>query len=164
MLVSSINSKITARLKKTRENNYISQRKTAQKLKISKSYYNYFETGERIITVSYLNDFCNLFHTTFDYILGLSNYNISTKKKYKINRELVSKRIKSVRKNHKLSQKALAKLMNTSQSTISAYENGKSLIITAFLFEMCSKLNISADYIIGRSNTIKIYIKEESSE
>ena len=155
-----MNSKITSRLKKIRENNDISQRQTALKLRISKSYYNYFETGERIITVNYLNDFCNLFHTTFDYVLGLSEFNVVTKKKYQIKKDLVSQRIKNIRKTHKLTQKALAKLLNTSQSTISAYENGKSLIITAFLFDICSKLNISADYIVGRSNTIKIYIKE----
>ena len=155
-----MNSKFTERLRKTRENNYISQRKTAQKLKISKTYYNYFETGERIITIFYLNAFCNLFSTSFDYILGLTDFNVVTKKKYKINTEIVSKRLKQIRKLKKLTQKDMAKLINTSQSTISSYENGKSLILTAFLFEICSKLNVSADYIVGRSNTIKIYIKE----
>lgn len=157
-----MNSKITERLKKVRENNYISQRKTAIKLNISKTYYNYFETGERIITIIYLNDFCNLFSTSFDYILGLTDYNVVSKKRYKINKELVSKRLKQIRKIKHLTQKDMAKLINTSQSTISSYENGKSLILTAFLFEICSKLNVSADYIIGRSNTIKIYIKESN--
>ena len=155
-----MNSKITERLKKVRENNYLSQRKTAMKLHISKSYYNYFETGERIITVIYLNSFCNLFSTSFDYILGLTDFNVVTKRKYKIDKEIVSKRLKQIRKIKHLTQKDVAKLINTSQSTISSYENGKSLILTAFLFEFCSKLNVSADYIVGKSNTIKIYIKE----
>ena len=155
-----MNSKITERLKKIRENNYLSQRKMAKKLKVSKTYYNYFETGERIITILYLNLFCNLFSSSFDYILGLSDTNIVSKKRYKINKELVSKRLKQIRKLHKLTQKDMAKLINTSQSTISSYENGKSLILTAFLLEICSKLNVSADYIIGRSNTMKIYVKE----
>ena len=155
-----MNSKITERLKKVRENNYLSQRKTARKLHISKTYYNYFETGERIITIIYLNSFCNLFKTSFDYILGLSEHNIVAKRKYEINKEVVSKRLKQIRKLRKLTQKDMAKLINTSQSTISSYENSKSLILTAFLFEICSKLNVSADYIVGRSNTMKIYIKE----
>ena len=157
-----MNSKITERLKKVRENNYLSQRKVAKKLHISKTYYNYFETGERIITIVYLNSFCNQFNASFDYILGLSDYNIVSKKHYKVNREIVSKRLKQIRKQHNLTQKDIAKLINTSQSTISSYENGKSLILTAFLFEICSKLNVSADYIIGRSNTSKIYIKESN--
>ena len=157
-----MNSKITERLKKVRENSYLSQRQTAIKLHISKSYYNYFETGERIITVIYLNSFCNLFSTSFDYILGLTDFNIVTKKKYQINKEIVCKRLKQIRKIKHLTQKDVAKLINTSQSTISSYENGKSLILTAFLFEFCSKLNVSADYIVGRSNTIKIYIKESN--
>ncbi len=157
-----MNSKITARLRMIRENNDLSQRKAALKLHISKSYYNYFETGERIITVSYLNSFCNQFHTTFDYVLGLSDYNVVTRKKYEIKKEIVSLRIKQIRKMHNLTQKDLANLINTSQSTISAYENGKSLILMAFLIEIASKLNVSADYIVGRSNTIKIYIKDKN--
>ncbi len=157
-----MNSEITTRLRMIREKNDLSQRKVAQKLHISKSYYNYFETGERIITVIYLNSFCNQFHTTFDYVLGLSDYNVVTKKKYEIKKEIVSIRIKQIRKMHKLSQKDLAKLINTSQSTISAYENGKSLILMAFLIEIAIKLNVSADYIVGRSNTSKIYIKDKN--
>ena len=157
-----MNSKITERLKKIRENNYISQRKTAKKLHISKTYYNYFETGERIITINYLNSFCNQFSSSFDYILGLTDTNIVAKRKYTLNSELISKRLKQIRKINKLTQKDMAKLINTSQSTISSYENGKSMIITAFLFEICSKLNVSADYLVGRSNTMKIFIKDSN--
>ena len=63
------------------------------------------------------------------------------------------------RKKHKLSQKVLAKLLNTSQSTISSYEHGNTMILTAFLYEMCTKLNVSMNYIVGKSNTIKVIIK-----
>ena len=146
------------RLAEIREKNDISQRKTACKLKISKSYYNYFESGERIIPLIRLNDFCNLFNVDFDYALGLSNYNISTKKITKLDKKLIGKRINEIRLMYKLTQNGLAEIMHTSQSTISSYEHGNTIILTAFLYEMCTKLNVSANYIVGKTNTIKVII------
>ena len=147
------------RLNEIREKNDLSQRKTAMKLGISKSYYNYFESGERIIPLSRLNDFCNLFHVDFDYTLGLTNHNIITKELKVLDKKLIGVRIKEIRKKHKLTQKALAELVNTTQSTISSYESGNTMILTAFLYEMCLKLNVSMNYIVGKTNTIKTIIK-----
>lgn len=147
------------RLREIREKYDISQRKTANKLGISKSYYNYFESGERIIPIARLNDFCNLFHVDFDYALGFSNHNIVTKRITVLDKKLVGKRINEIRTMNKLTQSDLAKLLHTSQSTISSYEHGKTIILTAFLYEMCSKLNVSANYIVGKTNSIKIIIE-----
>ena len=146
------------RLKEIRQKQNLTQRQIAQKLKISKSYYNYFETGERIIPVTRLNEYCNKFNVSFDYVLGFQEYPTNPPKNYKIKPDLISQRIKDIRKTHNLTQKQLADLLNTSQSTISAYESGKTLILTAFLYELCAKLNISADYIVGRSNVIETKI------
>ncbi len=146
------------RLRDIRENYDISQRKTAFKLKISKSYYNYFESGERIIPLIRLNDFCNLFNVDFDYALGLSKHNIVTKRIIKLDKKLIGKRILEIRKKNKLTQAELAEILHTTQSTVSSYEHGNTLILTAFLYEMCTKLNVSANYIIGKTNTIKIII------
>ena len=147
------------RLNEIREKHDLSQRKTAIKLKISKSYYNYFESGERIIPLSRLNNFCNLFHVDFDYTLGLTNHNIMTKELKTLDKKLIGERIKEIRKKHKLTQKDLAELLHTSQSTISSYEHGNTIILTAFLYEMCTKLNVSMNYIVGKTNTIKTIIK-----
>ena len=147
------------RLSEIREKHDLSQRKTAIKLKISKSYYNYFETGERIIPLARLNDFCNLFHVDFDYALGLSNHNIVTKELKRLDKKLIGIRIKEIRKKNKLTQSDLANLLNTSQSTISSYEHGKTMILTAFIYEMCTKLNVSVNYITGKTNTLKTIVK-----
>ena len=147
------------KLRDIRENYDISQRKTAMKLGISKSYYNYFESGERIIPLSRLNDFCNLFHVDFDYALGLSKHNIVSKKIFKLDNKLIGERIKEIRKKNNLKQSDLARIMHTTQSTVSSYEHGNTLILTAFLYEMCTKLNVSANYIVGKTNTIKIIIE-----
>lgn len=147
------------RLNEIREKHDLSQRKTAIKLGVSKSYYNYFESGERIIPLPRLNDFCNLFHVDFDYALGLTDYNVITKEIKVLDKKLVGSRIKEIRKKNKLTQKGLAELLHTSQSTISSYEHGTTLILTAFAYEMCTKLNVSINYIVGKVNTIKTIIK-----
>ena len=151
--------KLKLRFKEIREKYDFTQRQLAMKLNISKSYYNYFETGERIIPLVRLNEYCNLFHLTFDYVLGFTDKLTKPRKIYELDTELISQRIKEIRKSRKLTQKQLAELLNTSQSTISSYESGKTVILTAFLYEMCTKLNISADYVVGRSNIIKMASK-----
>ena len=147
------------RLNEIREKHDLSQRKTAIKLKISKSYYNYFESGERIIPLPRLNDFCNIFHVDFDYALGITPHNIMTKELKKLDKKLIGTRIKEIRCKNKLTQSGLAELVHTTQSTISSYENGNTMILTAFLYEMCTKLNVSMNYIVGKTNTINVIIK-----
>ena len=147
------------RLRDIRENYDISQRMTAAKLGISKSYYNYFESGERIIPLARLNDFCNLFHVDFDYALGFSKNNIVSKKIVKLDKKLIGQRIKEIRKKNKLTQADLAEILHTTQSASSSYEHGNTIILTAFLYEMCTKLNVSANYLVGKTNTIKIIIE-----
>ena len=144
------------KLKDIRENLELTQRKMANKLGISKSYYNAFETLERIIPVKRLNDYSNLFHISFDYVFELTKHNNVTKEIKEIDRKLVGIRLKEIRKMKKLTQKQLADILNTSQSTISSYEKGNSLILTAFLYQICHDFNVSADYIVGKTNTMKI--------
>ena len=144
------------KLKDIRENLELTQRKMATKLGISKSYYNAFETLERIIPVKRLNDYSNLFHISFDYVFELTKHNNVTKEIKEIDRKLVGIRLKEIRKMKKLTQKQLADILNTSQSTISSYEKGNSLILTAFLYQICHDFNVSADYIVGKTNTMKI--------
>lgn len=144
------------RIKEIRELNDYTQRTLAKTLKISKTNYNYFENGERIIPLNHLNNFCNLFNVSIDYVLELSNYNVTSKYNYQIDKKLIGSRLKELRKSHNKTQQYIAKLCNTSQSTISSYESGKTLILTAFILEICKEFNISADYLTGRSNIMKI--------
>lgn len=140
------------RIRDLRDEAYLSQVKVATILNVSKSTYARWETDEAIIPLVHLNDLCNYFNVSMDYIIGLSddnNYNITNKI---LNKELIGKRLKNFRKEKGLTQVALAKEIHTSHSTISGYESGKNMILTAFAYEICRKYNISMDYLTGRTD------------
>ena len=126
------------RLIDIREENELTQRKIAELLCVSKSTYARWETLEKIIPLKHLNNVCNKFNTSMDFIL-------------KIDKLLAGKRLKKIRLDNKLTQNNLANMLNTTHSTISGYENGKTFILTSFAYELCKKYNISMDWLCGRA-------------
>jgi DNA-binding XRE family transcriptional regulator len=64
-------------------------------------------------------------------------------------KEFFKRATKNDRKKNNLTQKELAIFLNTTPSTICAYEKGKTLILTSFAYQICKKYNISMDYICG---------------
>ena len=141
---------IFEKLKNLRENNDLTQRQIALKLNVSKSTYNRWETGETFIPLKHLNNLCNFYNLSMDYIVNLSNNKNYDNVKNEINKKIIGKRIYYLRKKFNLSQNDLAKLLNTSHSTISAYENGKTLILTVFAYSIATKFNVSLDWLCGR--------------
>lgn len=139
------------RLIEIRENNNLSQRDLASILNVSKSTYARWETQEQIIPLNRLVDFCNYFKVSMDYALNLSNENKYKKPISSLDRKLIGNNIKLIRKNFSLTQQNLADLLNTSHSTISAYEAGKTLILTIFAYQICLKYNISLDWLCGNN-------------
>ena len=135
------------RLRLIRENMDLSQRKMAEKLNVSKSTYARWETGENTIPLKHLANFCNLTNVNIDYATNLSNNKVLDKK-IKIDKIKIGKKLKEVRINNHLTQSELAKMINTTQSVISDYENGNTLIQTSFLIDTCNKCNISINVII----------------
>ena len=63
----------------------------------------------------------------------------------------IGKKIDYIRRDRGLTQEELANILNTTHSTISAYESGKTTILTAFAYEICKRYNISMDYLCGRT-------------
>ena len=61
-------------------------------------------------------------------------------------------RIKALREDNDLTQKALAKYLNIAQNTYSQYENGKREIPINMLIKLCQYYHVSADYILGLTN------------
>ena len=139
-------------LKDLRTEELLTQKDIANKLNISRSTYKDYELQIKIIPIEHLNTLSNIYNVSIDYILGLSDTKIKKKSKKNIDVELFKNRIKNFRKENKLTQEKLANTFNTSHSMISDYENGKKIISTPFLYTICKKYNISADYLLGKTN------------
>lgn len=142
-------------MKKIRDINRISQKEIANILNIARSTYNQYEQQYDIIPLKHLNNFCNYFNVSIDYI-----FNLSLEKKYideidNISTKVSSARIKALRKSMKLSQNELAKNLNIAPSMLCKYERGYYLISTATLYSLSKNYHISSDYLLGKTNKIK---------
>ena len=146
------------RLKELREENDLNFQNISNLLNIEKDTYGQYERQNVIIPIKHLNTICNYFDVSIDYILGFTNkinYN-NYQKEIDINK--VSNRLKEFRKDNNLTQEKLAKLLNVVKGTIGNYESARALIATPFLYTICKKYNISADYILGKVDEPK-YLK-----
>lgn len=72
--------------------------------------------------------------------------------KHTLNQKLIGFRLKTTRKKNFDTQVDLANFLKTSQSTVSAYESGKTLLLTAFAIQIVERYNISLDWLCGRKN------------
>ena len=131
-----------------RDNLDLSQREIAEKLNVSKSTYARWETGEKIIPLEHLIDFCNLTKTNLDYAIGLSEKKTQLSSDIIVDKNMIGNRLRELRLKNNLSEKVFAESINTVQSVISAYETGKTLIQTSFLYDICVKYNISSSFLI----------------
>lgn len=140
---------IAERLKDIRIENDLTQAQMAKILNTTQTSYNRWENNVELISLKKLTGVCNYFNTSLDYLIGITRNNIGNGK-HDLDYKLVGNNIRIFRKENNLSQKDLAILLNTSQSTISAYEAGKTIILTAFALEIVKKYNISLDWLCGR--------------
>ena len=140
---------IAERLKDIRIENDLTQVQMANILNTTQTSYNRWENNVELISLKKLTRVCNYFNTSMDYLIGITRNNIGNGK-HDLDYKVVGNNIKIFRNQNNLSQKDLATLLNTSQSTISAYEAGKTIILTAFALEIVKKYNISLDWLCGR--------------
>ena len=66
--------------------------------------------------------------------------------------EKFPKRLSSLRKERKLSQRGAAQILGVSQALLSHYENGVREPGLEFVANACSFYGVSADYIMGRTD------------
>ena len=137
-------------IKKIRSELNKSQEEIAKELNISRSSYAMWETNNELIPIKRLIEFCELYHVSLDYTLGLTNQN--NKINTNFNSEKYKLRLREFRKEFKLTQEKLANILNTNKSVLCGYEKGRYIIATPFLYTICSKYNISADYLLGRTD------------
>ena len=126
------------------------QKELADFLKVSRSTYAGWENGIDVIPLLKLNDFCNFYGISLDYICGLSNT-----KKYeiindKIDKVILGNNLKYVRIKNNDSQEKTSQIIKVDQSNYSKYELGKILIHTYPLIEFARHYKISIDWLCGK--------------
>ena len=138
------------RLRDLREENNMTQNDIGNIIEVDRKAYSHFETEYTILPIKHLNTLCNYFNVSIDYLFSFTN-----KRNYdSVNKEIDLKksgeRLKSLRKEKNLTQAKLAEILKSDNSTISKYEKGINIIATPFLYEICKKYHISADYLLGK--------------
>lgn len=63
---------------------------------------------------------------------------------------ILGSRIKDLRKNEKMTQKDLGKLVNVTKVSICCYENGSRLPSLEILEDLAEVFKVSVDYLLGR--------------
>lgn len=87
--------------------------------------------------------------------MGFNKHKIYDLLIHDINNIKAGQRLKEFRKDNIITQLKLAQILNTNQSVIANYERGRTVIATPFLYSICKKYNISADYLLGKIDSPK---------
>ncbi len=132
--------------------------KMANLLGISDSLYSRYEKEIQTIPVIHLNTLCNYFDVSLDYIFGFTDTPKYKNLKKDINLKVSGERLKKLRKDNKLTQMKLASVLHADNSMISKYEKALYPIATSYLYDICKKYHISADYLLGKTSK-PIYVK-----
>lgn len=127
------------------------QKELSDYLKVSRSTYAGWENGIDAIPLLKLNEFCNFFGISLDYICGLTNtkkYNIINDK---IDKIILGKNLKETRLKHSDSQSKISEVIKVDQSNYSKYELGKVLIHTYPLIDFAKHYKVSVDWLCGKT-------------
>lgn len=73
-------------------------------------------------------------------------------------------KIKELRLKNGWLQTDLADKLNTGKNTISRYETGQREMDTETLFKLCDIFGVTADYLLGRSDTSTFDLSEEEQK
>lgn len=143
------------RMLELRNTRQITQKDMAENILLGRSLYSQYEEEYVIMPIKHLNSFCNYFNVSLDYLFSFIQEEQYQNTKHEIDKIESGKRLKEFRKEIKLTQNKLATILNTTQTVIAGYESGRYIIATPFLFTICKKYKISADYLLGKIDTPK---------
>ena len=101
-----------------REKNNLKQKEVADIIGVSQQTYSTWEVGTKIIPLKHLNELCDYYKVSIDYILGLTDKNLYCGKKIILDKKKIGHNIKIIRSINNLTLRSLAKELNTTSSTI----------------------------------------------
>ena len=145
------------RLEFLRERVGITQKVAGGLINLDSGTYCHYEKEELLIPIKHLNTLCNYFDVSLDYIFSFTEIKQYENNNKEINFDISSKRFKEFRKENKLTQEKLAKMLNASPSVLVHHENKRHLIATPFLYTICKKYGVSADYLLGKIDNPKSF-------
>lgn len=135
-----------------REKYELTQKEIANILGVDKSTYAAWERGRDLFPLKRLIDLANYYEVSIDFITGQSKNKTYNDLTNHIDMKLLQIRIREVRIENNYTQECLAKELNTTHSAISSYENGHLVMPLILLYQLSIQLNISIDYLLGRTN------------
>ena len=149
-------------IEKLRDEKDLLKKEMANIIGVVESVYCEWENEKLSIPTKRIYQLANFFEVNIDYMIGISSERIQIKTNNEIDIKLVSLRLKEIRNSLNMTMRDLAEKFNTSSSAISNYENGKFLILSPFLIELCKFGNYSIDWVLGRTN--KKYLDKKNED
>lgn len=139
-----------------REKNDLTQSDVARKLKIGIRNYNLIESEKANIKLRKLNDYCNLFNCSMDYVARLSDSTLQDKPIIvkSINKSVMAQRLNIIEQEQNIEAQQLAKDLGVAPSTYCDYKrtSKKNLMQSLMLKTISQKYGYSMDWIVGRSD------------
>lgn len=138
------------RLRMLREEANLTQEQIASIIGIHRSTYTSYEIDRDTIPIIHLNRLCNFFNVSIDYVLGFTKEKTYLNSEDEINALKTKERLKILRKEYKITQVQMAKILNISRSSWTYYESGQYQIKTLILCYLAQKYHYSIDYLLGK--------------
>ena len=138
------------RMKEIRENAGLKQKDIAEAMGVSKGSYSMWECGTDTIPLKRLNQFCNYFNVSIDYVVGFNNKKKYANQKPDIKIKVTGENLKKIRLKKGLTQVQISSELKINQPTWNRYENAKNLILTTTLYELAKQYHYSIDKILGK--------------
>ena len=138
------------RMKELREEAGLKQKEVADTMGVTKGSYSMWECGTDTIPLRRLNQFCNYFDVSIDYVVGLSDKKKYANAKPDIKLKITGENLKKIRNKKNLTQVAISDTLNINQPTWNRYEKSRTLILTVTLVELARKYHYSIDKILGK--------------
>ena len=145
-----------SRMAVLRHKNNLLQKDIAKMLNVKENTYSKWEKCSNDIPLEKVNILANFYNVNLDYLLGISK-KIEPSEKLKIDYKKICERLLELRKENHLTQVRLSDKIGFFQTTYSSFETGARTPTTYKLLYIVNFYNASIDYVVGRTDTKKIY-------